>query len=570
MIRRILRQYDYHFKLQTYSLQIPQHYELEDKSGSSPANTAHQDSCRHSGGSRSTTEVIEMAVDIKRRDLLQMLAFGVAGGQVLGNTSLAFAQGKDSVTIGWPSDVPSWDPNQRFTPDAQPIYKLVFDQPLDQNPKLDLIPNIITKWELASDGLSMPIEMRDDVVFHNGDKMTMEDFRYTFLERIKAGQKLDTANSWRHVADVEIQSPTKAVMKFSSPAPTAPQWLAFLGSYIVPKKYIESVGPDAFREKPVGSGPYKLVEYQLNSRIVLERNDAYWGPKPKMKRITFDIIKDPSARIAAVQSGQVDITTSIPVREVERLKREPNLSAEINPISRVILLQVRNDLAFADQNVRLAAHYAIDKQALSKAFYGGAAVPLPVVATPGTAAFLEDFKFDYDPKKATELLAKSGFSPDKPVKLKFASTNGQFPSDYDIARALVQMWKKVGIDAELETIEYAKYFELNRGGKLPEATLYSFDNATGDPEIFAGYLLNPKMPFGTWKGMEIGEKVLALFSEPVYEKRIAGYRALNKEAVEAGATIPLLQSVQTLVKKKDLNYEKYGNGWVLGSKMSWS
>ena len=90
------------------------------------------------------------------------------------------------------------------------------------------------------------------------------------------------------------------------------------------------------------------------------------------------------------------------------------------------------------------------------------------------------------------------------------------------------MWKNVGIEAEIETIEYAKYFELNRGAKLPEATLYSWDNATGDPEIFAGYLLNPKMPFSAWKGMDVGEKVIELFNVADYEKRIAGYRALNK------------------------------------------
>src|SRR4051812_45988439 len=117
-----------------------------------------------------------MTFDIKRRDLLHMLAFGVAGGKLFTEASPAFAQTSDSVTIGWPSDVPSWDPNQRFTPDAQPIYKMVFDQPLDQNPALEIIPNLVTKWELAADGLSMPIELRDDVVFHNGDKMTMEDF----------------------------------------------------------------------------------------------------------------------------------------------------------------------------------------------------------------------------------------------------------------------------------------------------------------------------------------------------------------------------------------------------------
>ena len=169
--------------------------------------------------------------------------------------------------------------------------------------------------------MSMAVELRDDVTFHNGDKMTAEDFRYTFFERIKAGHKVDTAKSWRKVTDIEVQSPTKAVMKFNSPAPTAPQWLAFLGSYMVPKDYMETVGVEAFREKPVGTGPYKLVEYQLNSRIVLERNDDYWGPKPKIKRVTFEIIKDPSARVAAIQSGQVDLTINVPVREVERLEQ---------------------------------------------------------------------------------------------------------------------------------------------------------------------------------------------------------------------------------------------------------
>jgi dipeptide transport system substrate-binding protein len=132
------------------------------------------------------------------------------------------------------------------------------------------------------------------------------------------------------------------------------------------------------------------------------------------------------------------------------------------------------------------------------------------------------------------------------------------------------MWKKVGIDANLEVIEYAKYFELNRASKLPEATLYSWDNATGDPEIFAGYLLNPKMPFSAWKGAEVGDKIAALFNMTDYEKRIEGYRELNRFAVNSGATIPLLQSVLTLVRKKNLSYTKYANGWILPQSMQWS
>jgi peptide/nickel transport system substrate-binding protein len=288
-----------------------------------------------------------------------------------------------------------------------------------------------------------------------------------------------------------------------------------------------------------------------------------------MRRVTFEIIKDPSARVAALQSGEVDITVAVPVREVQRLSNEPNIAGELNPITRIILLQVRNDLGFADQNVRLAAHHAIDKKALSQAFYGGAAVPLSVPATPGTAAYLDDYHFAYDPELAKQLLAKSGYSAEKPAKFNFASTNGNFPSDYDIARALVQMWKKVGLEVELEVIEYAKYFELNRGNKLPEATLYSFDNATGDPEIFGGYLLNPKLPFSPWKGMEIGQRAIDLFNVANYEERVAGYKALNKDAVESGACMPILQSVQTLIRKKSLSYTKYGNGWVRADTMAW-
>src|SRR5690242_11609685 len=192
-------------------------------------------------------------MQIDRRTALK-LGLGAGAGTFI--TDLAFAQAKDSVTIGWPSDVPSWDPNQRFTPDAQHIFKLVFDQPLDQNPKLELIPHLVKKWDMAADGKSLKVVLRDDVYFQNGAKMTTEDFRYTFFERIKAGHAVDTKNSWRNVADIEIASPSECVMKFTVSNPTAPQWLAYLGSFVVPKRYMEELGVEKFREKPIGTGPY--------------------------------------------------------------------------------------------------------------------------------------------------------------------------------------------------------------------------------------------------------------------------------------------------------------------------
>lgn len=511
-----------------------------------------------------------MVFEIRRRTFMQMLGLGAASAGVFAKGLPVLAADGDTVTIGWPSDVPSWDPNLRFSPDSQPLYKQIFSQPLTQAPDLKLIPNLITKWEMSEDGTSLAFEIRDDITFQNGDKMTTEDFRFTFVERKSSEMPLDIKNSWRNLTDIEIESPTKATMKFAKPSTTAPQWLAFLGSYVVPKGYLTKVGEKEFAEKPIGSGPYKLVDYQLNARSVMEAYDGFWGPKPAIKRVIFEIIKDPSARGAAVKSGQVDLTVNVPVREIQRYDSDPNLVGEINPITRVILLQCRADQGFAEDKVRLAANHAINKEALSKAFYGGKAVALSLPVPPGTPGYVEDFSFPFDPEKAKALLAEAGYSPDNPAKITFGTTNGHFPSDYDVARAIQQMWKKVGIDAELQTIEYTKYFELNRSGTLPDATLYSWDNATGDPEIFSGYLLNPNMPFSAFKKPELGGKIEKLFTETNYDKRIQGYKDFEVFAVESGATIPLLQTVQTLVRKKDLDYTKYANGWILANTMKWS
>ncbi|TNV10085.1 ABC transporter substrate-binding protein [Ochrobactrum teleogrylli] len=517
---------------------------------------------------------VVMTFELTRRRALTLFGAGLGGAFLnMGTAIRVLAQDKDSITIAWPSDVPSWDPCQRVQPDAQPVYKMLFEQPVMQDVDLSFVPGLLTEWSLADDGLSFAFKVRQGVTFHDGSKLTAQDIRFNWYERVReslnGGNKIDTANIWKNITDITLDDDYSGVFHFSSPMPTAVQWLAFMANFVVPKDYITKVGIEAFRDKPIGTGPYRLVEYQINSRMVFERNEDYWGERPAMRRVIVNVVKDPSARAAALQSGQADLTINVPVREAKRLGAVPGLAAEINPVTRIVLIQIRHDNAVADQNLRLALHHAIDKTALSRAFFAGAAVPLAVPVTPGTPGYVSDFTFSYDQALARELLEKSGYGPGKPAKVKFATTNGHFPSDYDIARALVAMWQKVGIEAELEVIEYAKYFELNRGGRLPDLTLYAWDNATGDPEIFTGYMLNPDLPFSVWHAEEPGQTIRDLFNTANYESRIEGYRAVNRKAVEMGASIPLLQSVQTLVRKADLDYKKFQNGWVLGQTLRW-
>lgn len=512
-----------------------------------------------------------MSNKISRRSFVATAAAGAAAATATAALpGKVLAQTKDSLVIGWPVDPPTWDPVVRTNPGIQSIYKMIYDQPLTQAPDLKIIPAVVKAWKLANDGKSLDLELRDDVVWHDGQKLTTADLKFTYLERKQKGEKLDIATVWRHLTDVKIESPTKCTFMLAAPMPTAPQWMAFLANFIVPKHHVEKIGPEKFGEQPLGSGPYKLVSYERNSRIVLEAFDKYWGPKPSIKKVTILIMKDVSARVAAIQSGQADWVPEIPIRDVARFAGMKGFKADAQPITRIMLLQIRSDQGFADKNVRLAAHHAIDKASLSRALYAGKAVPLSTITVPGAPSYDASFKFAYDPNLAKQLLAKSGFSTQKPITIGMATTNGFFPGDYDMARAIAQMWKLVGIEAKIEVIEQPKYFELNRANKLPEATLYSWDNATADPEMFAGYLLHPKLPFSAWKDMGVGEKIMKLFETVSYEQRVAGYKETEKFAVSEGAAMPLLQAVMTTAYKDNLKVVTYANGWSLPHTWSWN
>ena len=139
-----------------------------------------------------------MAFELERRTLLRML--GLAQ-QAPARWPIALRHSRRTKIQSPSAGRPMFRPGipSSATPETQPIYKMVFDQPLIQRPKLELIPNLVTKWKLAPDALSLAVEFRDDVKFHNGDPMTADDFRYTFFDRVKGRHKIDIAKSWRKV-----------------------------------------------------------------------------------------------------------------------------------------------------------------------------------------------------------------------------------------------------------------------------------------------------------------------------------------------------------------------------------
>jgi len=476
----------------------------------------------------------------------------------------------DTLTIAYNVNLPAFDPTvgaSAVNPTIQSIYQAIFDPYIGQAPDLSFKPGLLTKWGWNADRTKVTLELRKGATWHDGSPVTPEDVVWS-LQRAadpKSGNPIQFV--WSKVNNYKIDGNTITgdVVEFE---PTLFKWMAFLTGYVLPKSYYEKVGAEGFEKAPIGSGPYKVDAFERNAFLRLKANPNYFGGKPAFETVIFKFVPDTTSRVAEIESGSSDVTLEIPYEDFDRLKKKKGYDGVATPVSDIGMIFISNVDPMLDKNVRLAANMAIDKEAISKAFFNGAAKPISVLAVPGSPGYVDGFTFPYSLDKAKENLAKSGFGPDKPAKIHFFTTNGAFPNDFEMARAIAQMWKKIGIDAEIEVIELAKYYELNHAGKMPEATLYRWGNDTGDPEIYTGYILNPKLRFSAWKSDDIAEPIARLFGETNYEKRIKGYRDLNVMVVEKGYAMPLLQGVSTVAYRDNVGFTAYGNGWILPATMT--
>ena len=193
---------------------------------------------------------------------------------------------------------------------------------------------------------------------------------------------------------------------------------------------------------------------------------------------------------------------------------------------------------------------------------------ISVAALPGTPGYPAGFNIPFDRARASELLKRAGYGADKPLKLKVLSTNGTFPADYDIARAIAAMWKNIGVDTEVEAIELPKYTELLTTQKLPGAMVYSWNNAMADPENGVANILHPNIRFSAFKKPELAAVFNALLGEMDNTKRIAGYERILREASERTYVIPLLQAVTTIAYRNDITLQPHGVGYILPGELT--
>ncbi|PZN08507.1 MAG: ABC transporter substrate-binding protein [Bacillota bacterium] len=468
---------------------------------------------------------------------------GGAGGAA--SDTLVWGRGGDSVSL---------DPANVTDGESMKVTHQIFDTLVEfKEGSTEVEPWLATEWQVSDDGRVWTFELRQGVKFHDGTAFNAEAVVFNFERWMHSDnpyrypdQKFEYyAYMFGGFDDKSVIETVEAVdeytVRFTLREPLAPflQNLAMPCFAIASPEAIKKYGAD-FGRHPVGTGPYKFVEWIPDQQITLEAFDEWWGGPPKTKRIVYRAIKDNSARLAELKAGTIDVMEdpnpselgTVDPSRFEILYREPN---------NVGYLALNNDKEpFHDVRVRQAIAHAINKQAIVEAFWGElgqvAKNPMPPTMM-GYNEAVQDH--EYNPDKAKELLAQAGYPNGFETELwAMPVPRPYMPEPQKIAEAIQQHLAKVGIRAEIVTHEWDIYLEKTGNGEHPMALLgWVGDN--GDPDNFLYVLLdkdNAKTP---------GAGNIAFYrSDEVHRLLVQAQRNLQPDERER-----LYQQAQEIIKR---------------------
>ncbi len=497
---------------------------------------------------------------LSRRSLLQLSAASLTLGAF---AQTARAQAIEELVIAYNVNLPAWDPTvgpSAVNPTIQGIYQSVFDQYILQQPDLKPAPGILTEWGWNDDKTQVWMTVRDGVTWHDGSALTAEDVAWSLARVANPETGSPIQFVWGTLTNHRVDG-NKVIADVAQFDPTIFKWMYFLTGYILPKAYYESVGAEGFEAAPIGSGPYMVEKFERDAYVRLKANENYWGGAPEFKTVTIKFVTDAAARVAEVESGNSHVTLEVPYEEYDRLKA--TLTGTAAPISDIGMIFLNDIEVMTDPNVRKAAAHAIDKQAIIDRLLGGYGVKIDTLQTPEYDAYDASVSVPYDEAKAIELLAASGYSVDNPVKFKIQTTKGFKPKDYEMIQAIVGLWRKVGIEAEIEVYEIAKHYELRAADQLAPAAFYNWGNSVGDPTTSTGFAMFGPSPHSVWDGQDLIDMIGPLWGEKDEAKRIDGWKAVDKYIAENALVIPLLQYVQPILSAAGVVVTPHASGALL-------
>ncbi len=379
------------------------------------------------------------------------------------------------LRIGLRTEPSSLDPQYQNTAANNQIALQLFDPLVARDDKQRPIPALALSWKAVSDTV-WEFKLRAGVKFHDGSPFTAEDAVFTFERAAKVPNSPSPFTSLtRQMTRLEIVDPLTLRITTNQPAPLLPFDLS--GLPILSHEAAAGGAPEGKSsaeldrgEGLVGTGPFKFAAWRRGVELVLTRNDDYWGAKPAWSKVVFQPIADPTARLAALRDGQIDLIEDPPASELAKLKKDPSLVLVTAVSGRLIYIALdqfaepspgipdtagKNPLK--DRRVRQALSEAIDRKTLVDKVMVGVAQPAgDLLPWPLFGARKDAEPGRFDPGGARALLAQAGYP--KGFALTLGTPNGRFMNDLKLAQLVGQFWSQVGVRTEVEGSAPPEFF----------------------------------------------------------------------------------------------------------------
>ncbi len=411
---------------------------------------------------------------------------GATSSSSAGKSSSSAPASKE-LKIALASDISSFDPRNATSTITAGVLAHMFNKLVKSDGKMNIEPDLAASYEQTNE-LTWRFHLRKDVTFQDGSKFTAKDVEYT-LSTIK-----DKEKKYLLATDFSFMT-AKVIDDYTVDISTADPYPGLLLRLnyvmIIPKDYVEKVGNEEFLKKPVGTGPYKFVERVKDEKIVLEASPSYFGGKSAINKLTFKIIPESAARIAALEAGDVNFCSGIPASEVKRLDALNNVDVIGNSTSRVTFLAINSLVKGPMQNVKVrqALNYAIDKQAVIKGVLDGYAKQVATLSCPEYEGYDASITpYEYNPTKAKELLAEAGYPTGLELEASYVSSAA---NSANVMQFIAAQLGEVGVKVKLSESEAAKQRDQIAAGTV--SPLYF--NAIGGP--YANIDLLAKLCFST-------------------------------------------------------------------------
>jgi peptide/nickel transport system substrate-binding protein len=459
------------------------------------------------------------------RSVASILAlFAASAGAGLGAPAPLWAAGERDVTIAQGIDAEFLDVQMTNNIVTLIINGSIYDTLLTRDKQLQLVPALATSHKLVGDKV-WEVKLRQGVKFHNGETFDATAVKFSF-ERINRADFKSPQKGWFSTIEaVEIVDPYTVRFHTKVPDPSMPARMTLM--YQLPPKYVAQVGDAQANLKPVGTGPFKFVEWVKNDRIIVEANDSHWSGKPAVRKATWKPIPELGSRIAALQTGQADLIVNVPPDQIQALQASKNLRIEKTPSCRIIsftIAQIKGG-PIADKRVRQALNHAVDMQGILDAVLLGNGKRINSWMPPNVWGYDPSIPFyEYNPKKAKELLAAAGQSN---LAVTIQAPNGRWAMDKDIAQAVAGQLNDNGIKANVKVIaEWGAYVRTILDHKTEDIAMSGWCLPSLDPDHWVTPNLRTGEPVSQYSNPEVDKLMEQARAEMNTEKRKQLYSQL--------------------------------------------